>query len=60
MKQRNSKHSPSPWLILLAPDIQANILDGAQPAHLTLADFMKAFPNDWVEQREYFGVVDAD
>tara|TARA_B100000767_G_scaffold191382_1_gene178631 strand:- start:58 stop:492 length:435 start_codon:yes stop_codon:yes gene_type:complete len=44
-------------LILLAPDIQADILDGIHPAHLTLADFMKAFPNDWVEQRVYFGVV---
>ena len=47
-------------LILLAPDIQADILDGIHPAHLTLADFMKAFPNDWVEQRVYFGVVEAD
>lgn len=47
-------------LILLAPDIQADILDGTHPAHLTLADFMKAFPNDWVEQRVYFGVVEAD
>jgi len=44
-------------LILLATDIQAYILDGIHPAQLTLADFMKAFPNDWAEQRVYFGVM---
>jgi hypothetical protein len=47
------------WLILLATDIQADILDGIHPAQLNLVDFMKAFPNDWLEQRIYFGVVEA-
>jgi hypothetical protein len=44
-------------LILLAMGIQADILDSIHPAQLTLADFMNAFPNDWTEQRVYFGVM---
>jgi len=41
-------------LALLAPDIVAEILDGAQPASLTLKDMMKPFPVGWAEQRRYF------
>ena len=44
-------------LILLLLGIQADILDGTQPTHLTLANFVKVFPNDQVEQRVYFKVM---
>lgn len=39
-------------LTLLAPDIVEAILDGRQPANLTLADLMEPFPMVWSEQRE--------
>lgn len=38
-------------LSLLAPDIVDAILDGHQPAHLTLKDLMEPFPAEWPEQR---------
>ena len=38
-------------LSLLAPDIVAEILDGTQPAALTLGDLMKPFPVEWDGQR---------
>lgn len=38
----------------LAPDIVDAILDGKQPAHLTLKDLMSPFPAAWVDQRRYF------
>lgn len=38
----------------LAPDIVDAILDGRQPAHLTLKDLMSPFPAAWVDQRRYF------
>ena len=42
-------------LTLLAPDIQAAILNSTHPANLTLADFMEPFPQVWELQREQFG-----
>ena len=36
----------------LAPDIVDAILDGRQPAHLTLKDLMESFPVIWQEQYE--------
>ncbi len=39
-------------LSLLAPDIVDAILDGRQPAHLTLKDLMAPFPAEWEEQRQ--------
>ena len=38
-------------LTLLAPDIVEAILDGRQPAELTLAVLMKPFPVGWDKQR---------
>jgi len=40
-------------LTSLAPDIVSAILDGSQPAHLTLKDLLKPFPLSWAAQREY-------
>ena len=37
-------------LTLLAPGIVEEILDGRQPAEMTLAALMKPFPVSWVEQ----------
>lgn len=39
-------------LTLLAPEIVESILDGQQPAEMTLAMMMKPFPNGWREQAE--------
>jgi site-specific DNA recombinase len=45
-------------LAYLAPAITQAILDGAQPAHLTLADLMQRdIPVDWNEQRRAFGFL---
>jgi hypothetical protein len=41
-------------LALLAPDIVDAILDGRQPAHLTLKDLMEPLPAEWERQREFF------
>lgn len=40
-------------LALLAPDIVESILEGKQPAFLTLKDLMRPLPVGWVEQRAY-------
>jgi hypothetical protein len=40
-------------LSLLAPDIVDAILDGRQPAHLTLKQLMAPFPVDWEGQRMF-------
>jgi hypothetical protein len=37
----------------LAPDLVDAILDGRQPAHLTLKDLMCPFPVAWEEQRKF-------
>jgi hypothetical protein len=37
-------------LTLLAPDIVEAILDGRQPAKMTLAELMKPFPVSWNQQ----------
>lgn len=37
------------------PNIQEAILNSAQLAHLTLADFMDPFPHLWELQRRQFG-----
>lgn len=41
-------------LSLLAPDIVDAILDGRQPAYLTLKDLMRPIPVSWQEQRDKF------
>jgi len=38
--------------VLLAPDIVEAILDGGQPAQLTMKDLLKPFPVEWKEQRQ--------
>ena len=38
-------------LVLLAPDIVEAILDGRQPAQLTMKDLLKTFPLEWKRQR---------
>jgi hypothetical protein len=40
-------------LVLLAPDTVEAILEGRQPAHLTLKDLMDPFPVEWAKQRAY-------
>ena len=42
-------------LTLLAPNIVEAILDGRQPAEMTLAVLMKPFPVGWHEQRPKYG-----
>jgi site-specific DNA recombinase len=45
-------------LAYLAPGITQSILQGTQPAQLTLADLMQRdIPADWVEQRRAFGFL---
>lgn len=39
----------------LSPDIVDAILDGRQPAYLTLKDLMCPFPVEWERQRSYLG-----
>jgi hypothetical protein len=41
-------------LSLLAPEIVDAIVDGRQPASVTLANMMNPFPLDWEEQRIRF------
>lgn len=41
-------------LALLAPDIVEAILEGKQPAHLTLKDLMGPFSVIWYDQRKLF------
>ena len=43
-------------LTLLAPDIVETILDGRQPAELTMAALLKPFPVAWGEQRRLLGL----
>ena len=38
-------------LVLLAPDIVEAILDGRQPAQLTMKDLLSPFPVEWASQR---------
>ena len=40
-------------LVLLAPDIVDSILDGRQPAHLTLKGLICPFPVEWERQRTF-------
>jgi hypothetical protein len=42
--------------MLLAPDIVDAILNGRQPAHLTLKSLMGPFPMGWERQREFFRI----
>ena len=41
----------------LAPDLLERVLEGRQPAQLTLVALRKQLPFDWREQRRYFGLA---
>jgi hypothetical protein len=41
-------------LVLLAPDIVEAILDGRQPAQLTMKELLQAFPIEWHKQNKIF------
>jgi hypothetical protein len=41
----------------LAPDLVEAVLQGRQPAELTLRQIMKNLPLDWNEQRRMFGLA---
>ena len=43
-------------LVLLAPDIVEAILDGRQPARMTMKELLVPFPVEWAEQRDCFGL----
>ena len=43
-------------LVNLAPNIIEAILNGKEPATLTLSKLRKGFPEDWTEQRKMFGM----
>jgi len=42
-------------LSLLSPEIVDGIMDGSQPAGVTLANMMEPFPLNWQEQRALWG-----
>lgn len=44
-------------LVNLAPDILEAILDSTEPPTLTLSRLRKGFPDDWDEQRKFFGMA---
>ena len=44
-------------LVNLAPDIIEAILDGKEPSTVTLSRLRKGFPDDWDEQRKFFGMT---
>lgn len=41
-------------LAYLSPKVVQAIMDGKQPARLTMKDLLKPFPNDWFEQEKKF------
>lgn len=45
-------------LTTLAPDIIEAIINGEEPDGLSLAILTRSFPEDWREQRRFFGVED--
>lgn len=44
-------------LALLAPDIVDAILEGKQPANMTLGELMKPFPVEWAKQLSLFDIT---
>lgn len=42
-------------LTALAPDIIEALVNGREPNGLSLAKLVKSFPEDWEEQRKWFG-----
>ena len=46
-------------LAFLSPKVIEKIMEGKQPAHLTLTDLMTPFPADWILQERIFWVQSA-
>ena len=44
-------------LSLLSPELVDAVIDGHQPANITLANLMDSFPADWKEQRALWSDV---
>jgi len=44
-------------LVNLAPDIIEAILDNTELPTITLSRLRKGFPDDWDEQRKFFGMA---
>lgn len=44
-------------LVNLAPDIIETILNGTEPPTLTLSRLRRGFPDNWDEQRKFFGIA---
>lgn len=44
-------------LAFLSPGIIEAILDGEQPAHLTMKDLLAPFPADWSQQESHFAKI---
>ena len=44
-------------LSLLSPELVDAVMDGRQPAHITLANLMDPFPADWKEQHALWSDV---
>ena len=44
-------------LSLLSPELVDAVMDGRQPAHITLAHLMDPFPTDWKEQHRLWSDV---
>ena len=44
-------------LSLLSPELVDAVMDGRQPAHITLANLMDPFPADWKEQHRLWSDV---
>ncbi|MBU3030625.1 hypothetical protein KNW02_10910 [Paracoccus sp. XHP0099] len=44
-------------LSLLSPELVDAVMDGHQPAHITLANLMDPFPADWKEQHRLWSDV---
>jgi len=43
-------------LTTLAPDLVEAIINGEEPDGLSLAKLTRTFPEDWREQRRFFGL----
>lgn len=44
-------------LAFLSPGIIEAILDGEQPAHLTMKDLLAPFPSEWSQQESHFAKI---
>ena len=52
--RREEGYPPKISLAFLAPDLTEAILEGRQPAQMTLASCLKSLHADWSQQREHW------